>query len=132
IIAELLGKPVSDFGGEISNNLTLDDILIVAPFNMQVRLLQQRLGDQARVGSVDKFQRQEAHVVIISMCSSTLEDSPRGAEFLLDTNRINVAVSRAKTLTIVVGSPGILTTRCQTIKEMELLNLYCWPVDHAG
>jgi uncharacterized protein len=131
IIAELMEQPVSHFGGEKTTSLTLDDILVVAPFNMQVRLLQHRLGNRARVGSVDKFQGQEAHVVIISMCSSTLEDSPRGADFLLEPNRINVAVSRARSLAIVVGSPAILRARCQTIKEMELLNLYCWLVDHA-
>ena len=132
IITELMGQTVSHFGGKKTTPLTLEDILIVAPFNMQVRLLQDRLGAQARVGSVDKFQGQEAHVVIVSMCSSTLEESPRGAEFLLDPNRINVAVSRARSLAIVVGSPDILRSRCQTIKEMELLNLYCWLVDHAG
>ena len=104
IVAELVGRPVSHFAGDQVTSLTLDDILLVAPFNMQVRLLQQRLGSQARVGSVDKFQGQESHVVIISMCSSTLEDSPRGADFLLDPNRINVAVSRARSLAIVVGS----------------------------
>ena len=95
------------------------------------RLLQERLGSQARVGSVDKFQGQEADVVIISMCSSTLEESPRGADFLLDPNRINVAVSRARALTVVVASPSLLRARCQTIKEMELVNLFCWLVDYA-
>jgi uncharacterized protein len=132
IIAELMEQSVSHFGGEKTTSLTMDDILLVAPFNMQVRLLQHRLGNNARVGSVDKFQGQEAHAVIISMCSSTLEDSPRGADFLLEPNRINVAVSRARSLAIVVGSPAILRARCQTIREMELLNLYCWLVDHAG
>ena len=132
IVSELVGKTVSTFDGEEQKSLTLEDILLVAPFNMQVRLLQDRLGEQARVGSVDKFQGQEAHAVIISMCSSTLEDSPRGAEFLLDPNRINVAVSRARSLAIVVGSPEIMRARCKTIKEMKLLNLYCWLVDYAG
>ena len=132
IIAELVGQEVSHFNGERTTNLSLDDILLVAPFNMQVRLLKQRLGSQARVGSVDKFQGQEAHVVIISMCSSTLDDSPRGAEFLLNPNRINVAVSRARTLTIVVGSPAILNSHCHSISEMKALNLFCWLVDHAA
>jgi len=131
IVNDLLGHPVKHFGGKDTSSLSLDDILLVAPFNMQVRLLQNRLGDQARIGSVDKFQGQEAQVVIVSMCSSTLEDSPRGAEFLFDPNRINVAISRAQSLVVVVGSPDLLNARCQTIKEMELLNLYCWLLEHA-
>ena len=131
MVDQLIGTPVSRSAGEQDAILTMADILVVAPFNMQVRLLQERLGSQARVGSVDKFQGQEADVVIISMCSSTLEESPRGADFLLDPNRINVAVSRARALTVVVASPSLLRARCQTIKEMELVNLFCWLVDYA-
>ena len=98
---------------------------------MQVRTLKKRLGLTAKVGSVDKFQGQEAHVVIVSMCSSTLEDSPRGAEFLLEPNRLNVAVSRAKSLAIVVGNPNLVTARCGTVREMELANLFCWLVAYS-
>jgi predicted RecB family nuclease len=132
IVEELIGQTVHQFAGQRTEKIKQNDILVVAPFNMQVRQLQNRLGAHARVGSVDKFQGQEAHIVIISMCSSTLDDSPRGAEFLLDPNRLNVAVSRARSLAIVVGSPSVLSARCQTIKEMELLNLYCWLVEYAG
>ena len=131
IVEGLVGRAVYDSGNESGRPLTLDDILFVAPFNMQVRRLQKRLGDGARVGSVDKFQGQEAHVVVVSMCSSSLEDSPRGVDFLLDPNRLNVAVSRAKTLSVMVGSPKLMAARCQTIREMELVNLMCWLVDHA-
>ena len=92
---------------------------------MQVRLLQERLGPAAKVGTVDKFQGQQAPVVIVSMCSSTLEESPRGAQFLLNPNRLNVAISRAKALSIIVGSPEIAQAKCSSIEEMELVNLYC-------
>eukprot|EP00456_Euglypha_rotunda_P066035 TRINITY_DN567_c0_g2_i11.p1 TRINITY_DN567_c0_g2~~TRINITY_DN567_c0_g2_i11.p1 ORF type:complete len:1150 (+),score=174.60 TRINITY_DN567_c0_g2_i11:25069-28518(+) len=131
IVAELLQARVHDAGEVQPRTITTDDILVVAPFNMQVRLLKRRLGGQIKVGSIDKFQGQEAHVVIISMCSSTLEDSPRGAEFLLEPNRLNVAVSRAKSLAIVVANPELISARCRTIKEMELANLFCWLVDYS-
>ncbi len=80
---------------------------------------------------MDKFQGQEAHVVIVSMCSSTLEDSPRGAEFLLEPNRLNVAVSRAKSLAVIVGNADLVAARCGTIREMELANLFCWLVAYS-
>lgn len=131
LVAELLQTKVYDAPGATARNLTLDDILFVAPFNMQVRRLKDRLGLQARVGSVDKFQGQEAHIVIVSMGSSTLEDSPRGATFLLEPNRINVAVTRAKTLAIIVGCPRLLDAKCGSIEEMQLLNLFCWLVEHS-
>ena len=114
-----------------SRKLSLADILLVAPYNMQVRSLQRRLGPEARVGSVDKFQGQEAPVVVVSMCASSLEDCPRGAEFLLNPNRINVAVSRAQCLAIVVGCPAIMTARCQSIEQMRLVNLFCRLVDYS-
>ncbi len=114
-----------------SRKLSLADILFVAPYNMQVRKLQQRLGPSARVGSVDKFQGQEAPAVIVSMCASSLEDSPRGAEFLLNRNRINVAVSRAQCLAIVVGCPAIMAARCQSIEQMRLVNLFCRLVEYS-
>ena len=74
---------------------------------MQVRQLKARLGAGARVGSVDLFQGQEAAVVIVSLCASTVEEAPRGAEFVLSPNRLNVAISRAQALAIVVGSPEL-------------------------
>jgi uncharacterized protein len=104
--------------------LTPDDILIVAPYNLQVRRLERRLPG-IRVGSVDKFQGQEAAVVILSMCASAGDSSPRGIEFLFNRNRLNVAISRAQTLAIVVGCPALLRTACTTIEQMRLLNLYC-------
>ena len=111
--------------GAAARRLVLDDILIVAPFNMQVRALKQRLGGAARVGSVDKFQGQEAPVVIVSMCASTLDDAPRGSAFLLSRNRLNVAVSRAQALAIVVGSPILADVRVRTVEEMHLVSGWC-------
>lgn len=132
LVNQLLQSSVVDAGQQTPRRLTLSDILIVAPFNLQVRKLTERLPQGTKIGSVDRFQGQEAHVAIISLCSSTLEDSPRGADFLLDPNRINVAVSRARTLAIVVGNPRLMAARCQTVREMELVNRLCWLVEHAA
>jgi len=106
-------------------HVTLDDILYVAPYNMQVARLRDALPPNARVGSVDKFQGQEAAVVIISMCSSFGEYGPRGLEFILNQNRINVALSRARTLAIVVGDPRIARAPAHSIERMRQLNAYC-------
>ena len=131
IVDELLGRTVIDRDGG-PRPMTMNDILLVAPYNMQVRRLRHRLGAGARVGSVDKFQGQEAPVVIVSMCASSLDESPRGAEFLLNPNRLNVAVSRAEALAIVVASPGLLAVRPRSIEEMRLVNLLCRLEQYAG
>ena len=123
IVGELIGRTLTNRDGK-ARPLTLLDILFVAPYNMQVRKLQDRFPD-ARVGSVDKFQGQEAPVVIVSMCSSAGEFGSRGLEFLLDKNRMNVAISRAQTLAIIVGDPRIATTQAGTVEQMERLNLFC-------
>ena len=130
IVTELLGRSLTDRDGK-TRRLTLLDILFVAPYNMQVRKLQERFPD-ARVGAVDKFQGQEAPVVIISMCSSAGEFGSRGLEFLLDKNRVNVAISRAQTVAIVVGDPRIATTAASTVEQMEKLNLFCKLVREAS
>jgi uncharacterized protein len=105
--------------------LELNDILCVAPYNMQVRRLQEALPSDARIGSVDKFQGQQATVVIVSMCSSFGEAGPRGLSFLLDKNRLNVALSRATTLAIVVGDPRIANSSARSVADVERINLYC-------
>jgi len=125
IVAELLGRELTDENGQTVGTLGLEDILCVAPYNMQVRKLQAALGPQARVGSVDKFQGQEAAVVIVSMCASQGESSPRGIEFLFNRNRLNVALSRARSLAIVVANPDLSQTRCSTVANMALVNLFC-------
>ena len=95
LVAEILwAAPVGiDRDGQ-RRPVTLDDILIIAPYNAQVFELQERLPG-ARIGTVDKFQGQEAPVVIYSMTTSSWADAPRGMEFLYSLNRLNVATSRA-------------------------------------
>ncbi|MCA9800469.1 MAG: TM0106 family RecB-like putative nuclease [Cyanobacteria bacterium HKST-UBA02] len=122
ILKDLLTLTLRTEQGEAP--LSREDILIVAPFNMQVRRLSKRFPG-FRIGTVDKFQGQEAPVVIVSMCASSVEDAPRGMEFIFSKNRLNVAISRAQLLAIVVGSPGLARARCRRIEQMELLNLYC-------
>jgi uncharacterized protein len=104
--------------------LTRDDILIVAPYNDQVNRIRDRLPG-ARVGTVDKFQGQEAAAVIYAMTTSTPEDAPRGMEFLYNLNRFNVATSRARAACIVVGSPRLFSPECRTPRQMELANVLC-------
>jgi uncharacterized protein len=105
--------------------LTLDDILVVAPYNAQVRRLRGALPAGARVGTVDKFQGQEAPIVFFSMTSSSGEDVPRGMDFLFSRNRLNVAVSRAQVMAVVVCSPRLLWTPCATVGQMRLVNMLC-------
>jgi uncharacterized protein len=131
LVDELLTRNVVDKKGG-PRRLRLEDILLVAPYNMQVRALKARLGALARVGSVDLFQGQEAAVVIVSLCGSSLEESPRGAGFLLSPNRLNVAISRAQALAIVVGSPGLARARSRSVEEMKLVNLLCRLIQYQG
>ncbi|MBY0358218.1 MAG: TM0106 family RecB-like putative nuclease [Candidatus Obscuribacterales bacterium] len=128
IVQELLKCSFAD--GETIKPVDLNHILIVAPYNMQVRRLKTCIPG-AKVGSVDKFQGQEAPIVIVSMCSSTGDASPRGLEFIFSKNRLNVAISRAKSLAIVVGSPALARTHCNRIEQIELVNLFCRIVNHA-
>jgi superfamily I DNA and/or RNA helicase len=105
--------------------ITLNDILIVAPYNAQVSLLLRRLPRGSRVGTVDKFQGQEAPVVIYSMATSTPQDAPRGMEFLYSGNRLNVATSRAQCVTVLVANPALLDVECKTPRQIELANAFC-------
>jgi uncharacterized protein len=118
-----------DRDGAVSR-VTLDDILIVTPYNAQVRCLRSALPD-ARIGTVDKFQGQEAPVVFFSMASSTGEDVNRGMSFLFSRNRLNVSVSRAQALTVVVCSPRLLSARCNSVDDMRLVNMLCRFADMA-
>lgn len=111
--------------------LTLDDILIVAAYNAQVGAIKRRLPG-ARVGTVDKFQGQQAPVSIYSMASSTPADAPRGMEFLYSLNRLNVATSRARCLTVLVASPELIRVRCRTPRQMQLANALCRLLEMAG
>lgn len=111
---------------QATHSLTISDILIVAPYNAQVAALKEQLPDLAeRIGTVDKFQGQEAPIVIYSMTSSSPEDAPRGMEFLYNPNRFNVATSRARALCILVGSPLLLEPTCRTPRQMKMANGFC-------
>ncbi|HEX5241570.1 MAG TPA: TM0106 family RecB-like putative nuclease [Candidatus Limnocylindrales bacterium] len=110
-------------------------ILIVAPYNDQVELIARRLEEQGRsairVGTVDRFQGQEAVIAIYSMTTSRPEDAPRGMEFLFSRNRLNVATSRARCVAIVVGSPALVRAICHTPRQMRLANALCQLLEAA-
>ena len=126
LIRELL-----DAGGgwvdrqDVQRRLTLDDVLVVAPYNAHVAVLRSTLPGGARVGTVDKFQGQEAPIVIYSMATSTADEAPRGMEFLYSLHRLNVATSRARCVAAIVASPVLLTPDCRTPEQMRLANPFC-------
>ncbi|RZU32499.1 TM0106 family RecB-like putative nuclease [Blastococcus saxobsidens] len=107
------------------------DVLVVAPYNAQVGLIKAALPAGARVGTVDKFQGQEAPVVLYSMTSTSADDAPRGVGFLYDLNRLNVAVSRAQALAAVVLSPLLLDAPVRTPDQLRRVNALCRLVESA-
>ena len=112
--------------------LSAADILVVAPYNAHVNRLAERLAPRGvAVGTVDKFQGQEAPVVIFAMASSSPEDAPRGMEFLYSRHRLNVATSRARCAAFVVASPALLEPECRTPRQMALANALCRFVELA-
>ncbi len=125
LIEEILkgGTTWVDSDGD-SHPVTLNDILIVAPYNMQVNAISDRIPG-ARVGTVDKFQGQEAPIVIYSLTTSSPEEAPRGMEFLYSLNRLNVATSRAMCACILVACPDLLEPDCRTPRQMKLANAVC-------
>jgi uncharacterized protein len=117
---------------DVTRAMTGEDILVVAPYNAQVSLLGERLISRGiRVGTVDRFQGQEAPVVIYSMATSTPEDAPRGMEFLYSLNRLNVATSRARCACILVASPRLFEPECKSPRQMRLANAACRYVELA-
>ena len=110
--------------------LGVKEIPIIALCNAQVFELQDRMPG-AQVGTVDKFQGQEAAVVVVSMTASSAEDVPRGMDFLYSRNRINVAISRAKSLAIIVASPKLLEPPCSKIEQMALVNTPCYAENYS-
>ena len=121
---ELIGRIFISKEG-VGRLIDWSDILFIAPYNHQVSKLKSALGDKARVGSVDKFQGQEAPIVFLSMCSSNANESARGMDFLFNKNRINVAVSRSQCLAIIVYSKTLLETSASNLKQLEMVNLFC-------
>ena len=144
IYESLLGKSFTDKHG-VTRPIEPKDIFVIAPYNAQVRELRQRIQSSAvvkgigitdellrsRVGTVDKAQGAEAPVVLVSYTSSSAADIPRNFEFLYDKNRLNVAVSRAQALAVVVASPQLLSVECKTIEQVKLANMLCRYVECA-
>jgi predicted RecB family nuclease len=130
LYASLLEQRYRDKKGS-ERRMGTENILVVAPYNSQVNLLRTVLPPGARVGTIDKFQGQEAEAVLISMATSSGDYLPRNIEFLYDKNRLNVAISRAKCLAVVVASPALLHVKCGTPEQMELVNTLCWVKSYA-
>ena len=104
--------------------IALREILIITPYNAQVYEIQQRLPG-ARIGTVDKFQGQEAPIAIYSMATSSHADAPRGMEFLYSLNRLNVATSRARCLSFLVCCPAVFEAECRNPRQIQLANAFC-------
>ncbi len=133
LIDELLSKPHHWVDSHNKKHkLQAEHILVVAPYNAQVALLQQRLLEGVRVGTVDKFQGQQAPIVIYSMTSSSVEDAPRGMSFLFSPNRFNVATSRAKCSVFVFGSPALIMAECKTPEQIKWANGLCRFIELAS
>jgi uncharacterized protein len=130
VYGRLIGRRFRDRDGK-ETRTTEADILVVTPYNAQVNLLKRHLPRDARVGTVDKFQGQEAPVSLVSMATSSGDELPRHIEFLFSVNRLNVAISRAQALAIVFACPRLLDVACRTIDEMRLVNALCAVADTA-
>jgi predicted RecB family nuclease len=126
IVADLLQEGVTwtDMDGKIEQ-IGEGDILVVAPYNAQVADLQQALPEGVAVGTVDRFQGQEAPVVIYSMATSSPEEAPRGMEFLYSLNRLNVATSRARCVCVIVANSALFEPGCRSVRQMRLANGFC-------
>jgi hypothetical protein len=113
-----------------------DGILVVTPYNRQIRAIQGALAQRGltgfKVGTVDKFQGREAPVVIYSMATSSADEAPRGLEFLYDRHRLNVAASRARAMAIIVASPDLIRVSCRTPHQMTLANALCRAWEERG
>jgi predicted RecB family nuclease len=135
-VASVLGQPWTDRHGR-TRGIGVEDVIVVAPYNAHVALvhgeIERRLapGLQVRVGTVDKFQGQEGAIAIYSMASSSRDDAPRDMDFLYSRNRLNVAVSRARAIAVVIASPRLLEANCRTPEQMKLVNALCRLVEVA-
>lgn len=127
-IESLTGASFTNREGETSA-LQQDQMMVVTPYNAQVRCLRECLDERGlqgvNIGTVDKFQGQEAAVVFFSMATSSGAEIPRGVEFLYSRNRLNVAISRAQCLAILVASPELMSIKCRTVEQMRLVNALC-------
>lgn len=126
----ILGKVFIDHDGQ-SKTIDEGDILVVTPYNMQVNHLRTLLPCDAKIGTVDKFQGQEAPVVFISMVTSNAKTLQRNVEFLFSQNRLNVAISRAQCLAIVIVNQELLKINCNSVEQIKLINTHCWLKTYA-
>jgi uncharacterized protein len=128
LVAALLQMRWRDLKG-VDHRIGTKDVLVVTPYNAQVRIVGGRLReaglDAVRIGTVDKFQGQEAPIVIYSTATSSAEEAPRGMEFLYDLHRLNVATSRGRAMVVLVSSPEIIEVACRTPRQMLLANAMC-------
>jgi len=135
IVASLIRMTWQDKDGR-HRAIGVEDILIVAPYNAQVAEIQAALvrviGGRGNVGTVDKFQGREGVVAIYSMASSSREDSPRDMTFLYSRNRLNVAISRARCVAFLIGSPTLLEAGCRTPEQMHMVDAMCRFVEIAS
>jgi uncharacterized protein len=130
LVADLLRGTWTSADG-VTGVIGLDEILVVAPYNAHVATLTRVLPEGARVGTVDKFQGRQGAVVIYSMASTSAAVAPRGVSFLYDLHRLNVAISRAKAMAVVVGSPLLLDAEVHTPEQLRAVNALCRYVDEA-
>ena len=112
--------------------LSARDILVVAPYNAHVSAIADRLPSAARVGTVDRFQGQEAPVVIYSLATSSPEEAQRGMEFLYSLNRLNVATSRARCACILIANPLLFEPECRAPHQIRLANAFCRYLEFAS
>lgn len=130
LIDQLIGANFVDRHGK-QGTIGLQNVLVVAPYNAQVSLLKGRLPDGARVGTVDKFQGQEAEVVIVSLATSSPDDLPRHVDFFYSKNRLNVAISRARTLAVLLMNPRLLELDATSVEHLQMVNTLAWARDYA-
>ncbi len=130
LVDDLLKGEWTDATGT-TRPLTVADILVVAPWNAHVATLVAHLPDGARVGTVDKIQGQGAAVVIYSMGTTSAALAPRGVSFLYDVHRLNVAISRAKALAVIVASPLLLDAEVHRPEDLRAVNALCRYAENA-
>lgn len=134
LVQSLTGRAWTDKDGA-TRALDVDDVIVVAPYNAQVAeiqgVMERRLGRTGNVGTVDRFQGREGVVAVYSLASSSRDDAPRDMTFLYSRNRLNVAVSRAKSIAIIVASPTLLEAGCRTPEQMRLVDALCRFVETA-
>jgi predicted RecB family nuclease len=124
LMQSLLAQSYTD-NNCVQHPITYNDILVVTPYNLQVQKLKSTLPEGTRIGTVDKFQGQEAPVVIFSMVTSSGDDLPRDIEFLYSKNRLNVAISRAQALMLFIANPKLMSIQCNKPEEMAMVNTLC-------